>query len=837
MLLAPSVQLSARTDAHQSRWELGLRYGAATAATLLAIAGAQLQISSFFSGILALITLIGVPVSLWLRLSGMRVGSYVVPRPLLNSLTVLGSFGAAFYFVFLPMSDFFGPLLSGHTSPTFWMSFGGGEPITALMQLFLLFAAFRSFAIISDKDATLTTVPSFSVLLLMIPIHRGVEVVVYFVAWTFVAATLLALDHRSEVREGVSATIPAIIAGQDVRLGARSLTTILGISLAAATGISIFLASRDPEERSVTESAITALATRLTNMALRLPEVSTNGGPERQIDFKNGPSLPSRAMLWQVEANTLDRQQVRPAYWRMFTLSNYNGVSWTQSKVKTTRVPSQSLDWRQLLSRHQSDIYPTGGNGSNSNSGNRGGGSGNPSDRGGDRKPSAEAVKRDQEQRPRRERNDQNRIDGGARQQPLLSRFSDASYDLESANKPSARQFAKSGVVVRQNVTSMVPNIGFLPLLPGVFALRIPEDTPKEIRFRSDDAIDIGVVKIGQRVPVFSEVPPLSDYGIKSPPPPSRRLSAAQIAASGLALSAQERAADLRLPATVPARVRALGTKWLGRVSASASNYSKAQRLALAIQQDATYTLRPPAIPEGRDATDFFLFEGNKRGYCTYFAGALTVLCRSQGIPARVVSGFAGMDWSGSEAGLLREGNAHAWTEVWVEGFGWVVVDATPADERGDNAPTWIESWVDWTSSHVGASVLWLGNQKSLLGIGALALLAAWFTLRSRSRRLGRGKWHPSREADFERRAVAQIYRRAARQMARKFRPKSPWETPDEWLQSCASELSMADTEALRRLTALYLAACYGGRELPRGSARLASQTAGSLAWKRVKTG
>lgn len=787
MLISPPVHLPARLRPSSSRWELALRYLAATLTTLLAIGGAQLVTPGPFIWVLTALTLLGGPVSLWLRLNEMRVGSVVVPRPLLNSLTVVAGFIAAPYFVHLPLRGFIEPLLNGNTSAAFWLQFGNGEPVQALMQLFLLFAVFRSFAIISDKDATLTTVPSFSVLLLLIPIQHGIEIVLYFIAWTFVAATLFALDHRSEVRAGVSATVPAGVVGQDARLGARSLATILGVSLLAAIGFSMFLSSRNPEERSQTETAVTALASRLTNLVLALPEMSSNGGPERQIDFKNGPSLPSRALLWQVEAFTVGRQQVRPTYWRMFSLSNYNGLSWTQSSARPKRVP---------LVRLPSDRWP---------------------------------------QRPRI---DMGRGFGrGFGLSGRLGGFIEArGFDIERNSSEKQRHTPAATIPVWQSVTSQVPNLGFLPVQPDVRILMLPDGDQKEIRLRDDGSIDIGIFPSGQGLRILSGVPALPEYGFLRGTSPQKRLSPAQIAASGLSLSPAERELNLRLPATVPARVHRLAAQMLQRVSPGASNNIKATRIALAIQQNATYTLRPPSIPDGHDATDYFLHEGARRGYCTYFAGALTVLCRSQGIPARVVSGFANIKWEGPEAGMLREANAHAWTEVWVDGFGWIIVDATPDSDRGDNAPTWAESWADWLTSGATRAAEWAAaHQKLLLGI-TVSLGLMWLWGKARGRRWLRRGAASQGDDDFERRAVSQSYARAARAMSRRFRPKTAWETPDEWLQSCAATLSGPDAEALRRLTALYLRARYGTQPLPPGSARLARETAAGLGWKRVKS-
>ena len=102
-------------------------------------------------------------------------------------------------------------------------------------------------------------------------------------------------------------------------------------------------------------------------------------------------------------------------------------------------------------------------------------------------------------------------------------------------------------------------------------------------------------------------------------------------------------------------------------------------------EQAYYYTLRPPAMPE--DGVDALLFD-NKRGFCAHYAGASTFLFRAAGIPARVVVGYQGGDpGAGGEYLIVRQYDAHAWVEVWMEGRGWVRVDPTAAI-----APSRIES-------------------------------------------------------------------------------------------------------------------------------------------------
>ncbi|CAA0091073.1 Protein-glutamine gamma-glutamyltransferase [BD1-7 clade bacterium] len=92
-------------------------------------------------------------------------------------------------------------------------------------------------------------------------------------------------------------------------------------------------------------------------------------------------------------------------------------------------------------------------------------------------------------------------------------------------------------------------------------------------------------------------------------------------------------------------------------------------------QNTFTYTLSPGEL--GRNSIDEFLFDG-QRGFCEHYASAYVVLMRAAGIPARVVTGYLGGEKNPYENYLsVRQMDAHAWTEVWVDGKGWVRVDPT----------------------------------------------------------------------------------------------------------------------------------------------------------------
>jgi hypothetical protein len=85
-------------------------------------------------------------------------------------------------------------------------------------------------------------------------------------------------------------------------------------------------------------------------------------------------------------------------------------------------------------------------------------------------------------------------------------------------------------------------------------------------------------------------------------------------------------------------------------------------------------------VPLGRATLDGFLFD-TKSGYCQHFSGAMALLLRMGGIPARVVTGFSPGGYSKSkQAWVVRDTDAHSWVEAWFDEYGWVTFDPTPAD-------------------------------------------------------------------------------------------------------------------------------------------------------------
>ena len=118
-------------------------------------------------------------------------------------------------------------------------------------------------------------------------------------------------------------------------------------------------------------------------------------------------------------------------------------------------------------------------------------------------------------------------------------------------------------------------------------------------------------------------------------------------------------------------------------VAASHTPYDQALALQNWLRRSCRYTLDVEEHPVNLDFVTRFLLT-TKEGYCTYFASAMTVLCRMVGLPARFVEGYVAVPDETGQA-VVTGMNAHAWTEVYFRGFGWLTFDATPVRESGNS--------------------------------------------------------------------------------------------------------------------------------------------------------
>ncbi|NSW90457.1 MAG: transglutaminase domain-containing protein [Firmicutes bacterium] len=130
----------------------------------------------------------------------------------------------------------------------------------------------------------------------------------------------------------------------------------------------------------------------------------------------------------------------------------------------------------------------------------------------------------------------------------------------------------------------------------------------------------------------------------------------------------------IQLPEGLPQRVVDLAK---AITSEKNNNFDRVKSIEEYLSNNYPYTLKPNPTPRGRDFVDYFLFD-LKEGYCTYYATAMVILVRSIGIPARYVEGYMLPPEPVEEKIYeVTNQNAHAWVEVYFEGFGWIPFEPT----------------------------------------------------------------------------------------------------------------------------------------------------------------
>jgi protein-glutamine gamma-glutamyltransferase len=187
-----------------------------------------------------------------------------------------------------------------------------------------------------------------------------------------------------------------------------------------------------------------------------------------------------------------------------------------------------------------------------------------------------------------------------------------------------------------------------------MFALEMPTRIPQTARLTSD-YLPISLTPIRSRI----------RYEVRS---------STQFRARGGA-NPEDLAAALRLPGGANPRARALAREW--RESLADDPAIARRAIEFFRGNRFEYTLQPPLL--GRNSVDEFLFD-TKQGFCEHFASSFVFLMRAAGVPARVVTGYQGGDTNPVDGYLIvRQADAHAWAEVWLESSGWTRVDPTAA--------------------------------------------------------------------------------------------------------------------------------------------------------------
>ena len=166
-----------------------------------------------------------------------------------------------------------------------------------------------------------------------------------------------------------------------------------------------------------------------------------------------------------------------------------------------------------------------------------------------------------------------------------------------------------------------------------------------------------------------------------------------------VAPNAQQRATLLVVPPEIDARVKDLTAD---ATLEATTQPEKIIAIGQYLQAHHGYSL-DFARGSGDPVSEFLL--SNKSAHCQYFAASAVMMMRIAGIPARYVSGFYAHETQDDGSIIVRGRDAHAWAEAYVDGAGWVTVDATPAAGRADPAanplPFYqkpLENLMDWWS-------------------------------------------------------------------------------------------------------------------------------------------
>ena len=145
-------------------------------------------------------------------------------------------------------------------------------------------------------------------------------------------------------------------------------------------------------------------------------------------------------------------------------------------------------------------------------------------------------------------------------------------------------------------------------------------------------------------------------------------------------LSAEERSRYLTVPANMPTRIADLARTWTESHTSAAV---QAKAIETRLRTEYKYDLDSPSGAASRPL-DHFLFE-SKRGHCEYYSTAMAMMMRTLGVPTRNVTGFIGGTYNRfGRFYAVRQGDAHSWVEVHIDGRGWTRFDPTPP---GDAQP------------------------------------------------------------------------------------------------------------------------------------------------------
>ena len=133
--------------------------------------------------------------------------------------------------------------------------------------------------------------------------------------------------------------------------------------------------------------------------------------------------------------------------------------------------------------------------------------------------------------------------------------------------------------------------------------------------------------------------------------------------------------AYLQIPDSVTPRLTTLAKEVTTQFN---SPYEKAKALEKFLYTNYNYTIETVFHSYDGDILETFLFD-KKYGHCEYFATSMTMMLRSIGVPSRLVTGYVASTYNPLTGYYeVRPINGHAWSEAWIEPFGWIMFEPTP---------------------------------------------------------------------------------------------------------------------------------------------------------------
>jgi transglutaminase-like putative cysteine protease len=152
--------------------------------------------------------------------------------------------------------------------------------------------------------------------------------------------------------------------------------------------------------------------------------------------------------------------------------------------------------------------------------------------------------------------------------------------------------------------------------------------------------------------------------------------------------------AERRLLLAIPPDLDPRVTELARRVAGSGSAITRLTRIADELRDYHAYSLS--FIPQGDPISDFIL--NNRSAHCEYFASAMVLMSRAIGIPARFVTGYYAHEREAGEI-VVRGRDAHAWAEAWIDGAGWITIDATPSSGTPEALCPTPSRWTRWSDA------------------------------------------------------------------------------------------------------------------------------------------